>query len=432
MKEIVPRPPSETADTPIGASPRRHRSDTVTSPPGRALCLASVPMSTLRIATGVACVAALVTPAVAIAAPTQAVTAPSAPAAHSTDTDRGHHGRAGQRTQTPLVIAHRGASGYRPEHTLAAYELAVGMGADFIEPDLVMTKDGVLVDRHEPEISGTTDVADHPEFADRKTTKKLDGKDTTGWFVDDFTLRELKTLRAKERLGDVRQESSMYDGRFEVPTFEEVLTQRKRLAKETGREIGVIPEIKHSTYLHAEGFDPEREVTRLVRKHGLNNKRSPLWVQSFELTALKDLRKHGFRARSTFLTTAKGGPYDLHSEGTTYAELTTARSMRDLSRWIDGFGPEKAQVIPLRADGSLGTPSTFVTDAHRAGLKVTPWTFRAENQFLPADYRKGDNPADFGRAIDEAVVFMKTGVDGVFCDQPDVCVEARKEFLATN
>ncbi len=388
----------------------------------------SVPgMTPTKIATGVVAAATLVTPAASATA-----TASAAPAAQSTvQFTSGNPGYREKDMIDPLVVAHRGASGYRPEHTLAAYDLGVGMGADYIEPDLVMTKDGVLVDRHEPEISETTDVADRPEFADRKTTKKLDGKSVTGWFVDDFTLEELKTLRAKERLGDVRQESSTYDGRFEVPTFEEVLDRREALSRKTGRTIGIIPEIKHSTYLHQEGFDPEAEVARLVKKHHLNHRKAPLWVQSFELTALKDLRsEHGLKARTTFLTSTSGGPYDLREEGTTYAELTTADSMRELSRWIDGFGPTKDQVVARNADGTLGKPTSFVEDAHDAGLTVMPYTLRAENQFLPTDYRIGTDPSDFGRAVDEARVFLEAGVDGVFCDQPDVCVEARKDFLA--
>ncbi|WP_435198894.1 glycerophosphodiester phosphodiesterase family protein [Janibacter sp. GS2] len=335
------------------------------------------------------------------------------------------------RTVEPLVVAHRGASGYRPEHTLAAYELGVGQGADYIEPDLVMTGDGVLVDRHEPEIGETTDVAERPEFADRRTTKHLDGRAVTGWFVEDFTLAELKTLRAKERLPQLRRESSTYDGRFEVPTFEEVLEQREALSRSTGRTIGVIPEIKHSTYLHEAGLDPEAEVARLVTKYHLNHRTAPLWIQSFELTTLKDLRAvHRLAARTTFLTSDTGGPYDLHAEGTTYAELTTRESMRTLSRWIDGFGPTKEQIIPRNADGSLGEPTSFVDDAHDAGLTVMPYTFRAENEFLPTDYRNGSDPADFGRAVDEALTFLRTGIDGVFCDQPDVCLEARQDFLA--
>ncbi len=388
-------------------------------------------MRTTFLATGLLAVATLAPPTVPSVASTGATESARSTVSATVAADSESSPRSGRsRTSDPLVIAHRGASGYRPEHTLAAYDLAVGMGADYIEPDLVMTKDGVLVDRHEPEISETTDVDERPEFADRETTKRIDGKQVSGWFVDDFTLAELKTLRATERLPDLRQESSTFDGRYDVPTFEEVLEQRAELARGTGRNIGIIPEIKHSTYLHEEGFDPEAEVTRLVKKHKLNHRKAPLWVQSFELTALKDLREnHGYRGKSTFLTSATGGPYDLHDEGTTYAELTTRESMRGLSRWIDGFGPEKDQVVARTEDGSLGAPTSFVEDAHDAGLKVMPYTFRAENEFLPTDYRNGSDPADFGRAVDEALVFLRAGVDGVFCDQPDVCVEARKDYL---
>lgn len=383
-------------------------------------------MHPTKIATGLLAAAALVAP---LATSTAATAAPDA----QVQAASGNPGYREKKMADPLVLAHRGASGYRPEHTLAAYDLAVEQGADYLEPDLVMTKDGVLVDRHEPEISGTTDVADHPEFADRKTTKNLDGTQVTGWFVDDFTLAELKTLRAKERLGDMRPESQGYDGQFEVPTFEEVLAKREALSRKTGRVIGIIPEIKHSTYLHDEGFDPEAEVARLVTTYHLNHPKAPLWVQSFELTALKDLRdEHGYKGKSTFLTTIKGGPYDLHEQGTTYAELTTASSMQDLSQWIDGFGPEKNAVIARNADGSLGEPTSFVEDAHAAGLKVTPWTFRAENTFLPTDYRIGTDPAAHGRMADEVTRFYEVGIDGAFCDQPDICVEAREDFLADN
>lgn len=305
------------------------------------------------------------------------------------------------------------------------------MGADYIEPDLVMTKDGVLVVRHEPEISATTDVADRPEFADRRTTAQINGKSVTGWFADDFTLEELKTLRVKERLGDLRPQSADYDGRFEVPTFEEVLVHREELSRQSGRRIGIIPEIKHSTYLHANGFDPEAELTRLVKRYHLNSADAPVWVQSFELTALKDLRAQGYRGKSTLLTSVRGGPYDLAQEGTTYADLTTVESMRELSQWIDGISPAKKQVIPWTADGMLGEPTTLVDDAHAAGLEVTTWAHRAENSFLPVDYRVGTDPAAHGRMVDEVVAYLKAGVDGVFCDQPDLCVEARVTFLAS-
>src|SRR5690349_1151594 len=191
-----------------------------------------------------------------------------------------------KRRHSTLVIGHRGTAGYRPEHTLASYELAARMGADFMEPDLVMTKDGVLVDRHEPEIGGTTDVAAHPEFADRRVTKQLDGKPVTGWWVEDFTLAELKTLRAEERLPTVRTESASYDGQFEVPTLSEVLALRQQLSTQTGRTIGVIPEIKHSTFLHEAGFDPEVAVVEELEAFGLNRPNAAVWVQSFELTPL--------------------------------------------------------------------------------------------------------------------------------------------------
>lgn len=384
-------------------------------------------MNPTKIATGLIAAATLVAPA----ASANALTPTATPASAQSQGASGNPGYREKNMIDPLVIAHRGASGYRPEHTLAAYDLAVAQGADYIEPDLVMTKDGVLVDRHEPEIGGTTDVADHPEFADRKTTKQLDGEAVTGWFVDDFTLAELKTLRAKERLGDLRPVSASYDGQFEVATFEEVLGKREELSRSTGRVIGIIPEIKHSTYLHSEGFDPEAEVVRLVEEYHLNHRKAPLWVQSFELTALKDLRdKRGYKGKSTFLTTVGGTPFDLADEGTTYAELTTAESLLELSQWIDGLGPSKKQVIAWNADGTLGEPTSLVPDAHAAGLKVTPWTFRAENTFLPVDYRIGTDPAAHGRIVDEVVAHLEAGVDGVFCDQPDVCVTARSQFLA--
>src|SRR3954449_6338803 len=182
----------------------------------------------------------------------------------------------------PLVIGHRGAAGYRPEHTLASYELGARMGADFIEPDLVITADGVLVCRHEPEIGGTTDVASRPEFASRKTTKMLDGEAVTGWFTEDFTLAELKTLRAVERLPQIRQHNTLYNGLFEVPTFQEVLDLRVKLSKELGREIGVYPETKHPTYFRALGLELEPPLIRILRRNGLDHPDAPVFVQSFE------------------------------------------------------------------------------------------------------------------------------------------------------
>ena len=345
------------------------------------------------------------------------------------------HGRDARYTSSagmpsPLVVAHRGASGYRPEHTLAAYELAVAMGADYIEPDLVATKDGVLVDRHENEISGTTDVADRAEFADRKKTVSVDGEEMTGWVTEDFTLAEIKTLRAKERL-PYRTASALYDGLHEVPTYAEVLALREKLSKKHGRTIGIIPEIKHSTYFQGIDLPMEATVVKETAQYGLNKKNAPMWVQSFELSNLLELKaKHGYKANTTFLTTAKGAPYDLVAAGDTrtYADLLTPGSLATLSKSIDGLGPEKAQVIPRNEDGTLGSPTPLVDDAHAAGLKVIPWTFRNENTFLPADYRIGEEEGRYGRAIDEIVVFLKTGVDGFFTDQPDTGVVARGLF----
>ncbi|MDQ1538425.1 MAG: glycerophosphoryl diester phosphodiesterase [Actinomycetota bacterium] len=332
----------------------------------------------------------------------------------------------------PLIIGHRGASGYRPEHTLASYELAARMGADFIEPDLVSTKDHVLVARHENEISGTTDVGTHPEFASRKANKVVDGIAETGWFTEDFTLAELKTLRAKERLPQVRQENTMYDGRFEIPTFSEVLALREKLSKELHRVIGVYPETKHPTYFRSAGLDLETPMVHQIRGAGLDSAKAPIFIQSFELTNLVALRqKYGVNARLMFLTGATGAPYDLSSTGdpTTYAQLTTASGLRSISRIVNGVAPDKNQIITRNPNGTLGHQTTLVADAHAAGLKVHPYTFRAENQFLPADYRTGTDPTAFGRAIDEQLRFLRTGIDGLFTDQSDIGVVARTEFM---
>ena len=359
-----------------------------------------------------------------IAAPLTGLVAAEAAAAAPPRADRG----GGHRPRT-LVIGHRGASGYRPEHTLASYELAARMGADFIEPDLVTTKDRVLVARHEPEIGGTTDVATRPEFASRRATKLLDGVSVTGWWTEDFTLAELKTLRAVERLPDVRQESTMYDGRFEVPTLAEVLELRARLSRELGREIGVYPETKHPTYFQRLGLALEPVLLATLRRYGLNSSHAPVFVQSFETTNLRQLRRLGLRTPSVQLLSATGAPYDLVAAGDprTYADLATPAGLADIARYADGIGPDKNQVIPRNADGTLAAPTALVGDAHRAGLLVHPYTFRAENAFLPTELRRGTNLTDFGWAIDEQVTFLRAGVDGLFTDQPDVGVVARDE-----
>ncbi len=376
----------------------------------------------------------------AFAAPIAAAPLVSSPASAATTTSGGASvvrprtggtggGRGGRR---PLVIGHRGASAYRPEHTLAAYELAARMGADYLEPDLVVTKDGVLVCRHEPEIGGTTDVAQRPEFAGRRKTVDLDGVPVTGWFAEDFTLAELKTLRAIERLPLVRQENTIHDGRYQVPTFAELLDLRRRLSRELGRELGVYPETKHPTYFQELGLALEPRLLQVLRRAGLDRPDAPVFVQSFEVTNLRRLRRLGLRTPVVQLLSATGSPYDsvARGGGPTYAELASPAGLRGVARYADGIGPEKSQVIPRRADGTLGTPTPLVGDAHTAGLLVHPYTFRAENQFLPADYRIGASPSDYGRAIEEQVTYLATGIDGLFTDNPDLGVLARADHLA--
>ena len=336
------------------------------------------------------------------------------------------HAEPPQHAQPVTVFAHRGASGYRPEHTLAAYELAIRMGADYIEPDLVSTKDGVLVARHENEISGTTDVADHPEFAQRKTTKTIDGVAVSGWFTEDFTLRELRTLRAKERLPGVRAGNTRYDGRFQVPTFDEILDLVRREGKARGRTIGVAPETKHPTYFRSIGLPLERPLLRSLRLAGLDSKRSKVVIQSFETTNLRQLSRET-KVKLVQLTSATGAPYDLVAQGDprTYADLMSPAGLRRVATYADWLGPEKNSVIPRDAAGFLARPTSVVDDAHRAGLKVVVYTFRDENQFLPADFRTGDDPNAKGDIFGELQAFFATGIDAVFSDYPDTAVAAR-------
>lgn len=352
-----------------------------------------------------------------MAAPANATTSTATPAKTAAVTDR---------TQTIAVFGHRGASGYRPEHTLAAYELAIKLGADYIEPDLVSTKDGALVARHENEIGGTTDVAAHPEFADRNTTKSIDGANITGWFTEDFTLKEIKTLRAKERLPAVRPGNTRYDGLFEIPTLDEVLALAKKESRKRGRTIGVAPETKHPTYFQSIGLGLEKPLLRTLRKAGLNSARSKVIIQSFETSNLRLLAKQT-RVPLSQLTAAKGAPYDLIAAGDprTYADIMSPAGLRDVASYADWLGPEKNSVIPRNAQGFLAAPTPVVKDAHSVGLKVVAYTFRDENQFLPADFRTGTDPNAKGDIFGELRAFFEAGLDGVFADYPDSADAAR-------
>ena len=333
--------------------------------------------------------------------------------------------RHGDHRAQPLVIGHRGASGYRPEHTLESYRLAAEQGADYIEPDLVSTKDGVLVARHENEISGTTDVAAHGEFAARRTTKTIDGVAVTGWFTEDFTLRELKTLRAKERLPDLRPQNTRYDGKFEVPTFEEVLDLRARLSRKLRRPLGVYPETKHPTYFRSIGLPLEPALVRSLNRNGLNERRAPVFVQSFETGNLRALDPW-LKVPLVQLLDAKTKV--IPGDGRTYGELATPAGLRGISRYAEGVGPSKDYIVPRDADGYSLPPTTFVRDAHRAGLVVHPYTFRRENSFLPRELRSSDVPAEIGDLKAEIRQFFALGVDGVFTDNPDIGVAARRSM----
>lgn len=312
-----------------------------------------------------------------------------------------------------IVIAHRGASGERPEHTLASYELAIAQGADFIEPDLVLTRDGVLVSRHENEISETTDVADHPEFAGRKATKTIDGKAVTGWFTEDFTLAELKTLRARERLPKLR--STDYDGKYEVPTFAEILDLLARVNSARAHPVGVYPETKHPSYFAGIGLPHEAPLLALLDRYGYRGRAAPVFIQSFEVANLKAIR-----AKSDLpliqLMDGEGGPAD--DPHASYAVMASPAGLKAVAAYADGIGPNKTMVIPRSAIGTLGAPTSLVRDAHAAGLKVHPWTFRRENYFLPLRDKGGINPAGHGDLRDEIRTYLKTGIDGLFSDNP--------------
>jgi len=329
------------------------------------------------------------------------------------------------------VIGHRGASGYRPEHTLESYQLAIRLGADYIEPDLVSTKNGVLVARHENEISTTTDVADHPEFADRHTTKTIDGVSVTGWFTEDFTLRELKTLRAVERLPGVRPGNTRYDGRFQVPTFRQVLKLAVSASERTGRTIGVAPETKHPTYFDSIGLSLEEPLLRALRRAGLNRRRSEVLVQSFEVSNIRQFARRS-RVGILQLIGSSGAPYDFVESGKprTYEDMVTPRGLRRIARYADVLGPDKNVLIPRDANSYLLEPTDVVDDAHAAGLEVMPYTFRDENQFLPADFRVGGDPNAKGDAFGEYKVFFNIGIDGVFADMPDTALNAAEWWAA--
>lgn len=309
----------------------------------------------------------------------------------------------------PFIIAHRGASGERPEHTLASYERAIDEGADYIEPDLVLTKDGVLVARHENEISGTTDVADHPEFADRKTTKTIDGQSITGWFTEDFTLAELRTLRARERLPQLRPANSRFDGLYPIPTFEEILKLVRAKEAESGRRIGLYPETKHPSYFAGIGLPHQAPLLDLLSRYGYQTEADPVFIQSFEVGNLQALRAVS-RLRLIQLVDSEGGPAD--EPGTTYADMLTLEGLKQIAGYADGIGPAASMV--LAPEGATG----LVGRAHDAGLQVHVWTMRMENSFLPPAFQRADDPQGRGDFAGYVQAVARAGADALFSDFP--------------
>lgn len=320
--------------------------------------------------------------------------------------------------QAQLVIAHRGASGERPEHTLAAYERAIDAGADFIEPDLVVTKDLVLVARHENELSETTDVPSRPEFESRRRTKEIDGQLVAGWFAEDFTLAELRTLRAKERLASLRPANARYDGLYQVPTFSEIVTLVRAKSAETGRTVGLYPELKHPTFLLQEGIDSVDLLVTALRREGLDGKAIPLFVQCFEVAPLQRLNKLT-DVRLVQLVSETGGPAD--EAGITYAEMLTPSGLTAIKGYADAIGANATQVV-----GADGKPTGLVAAAKAAGLPVHAWTLRKENAFLPAALRSGGGNAAPGNFAAAWSVLASAGVEAIFTDDPALAARLRR------
>src|SRR5690349_6180703 len=326
----------------------------------------------------------------------------------------------------PFVIAHRGASGYVPEHTLAGYFIAIRQGADYVEPDLVLSKDGELLARHENEIGGTTDVSSRPEFASRKATKTLDGESVTGWFTEDFTLPELKTLRARERLPELRKGNTRYDGAFTIPTFDEVLdmvaaadAQRAEVARAAGlpppRRIGVYPETKHPSYFAQLGLTFDDRMLDALSRHGYSKRTDPICLQSFEVANLKALRRRT-DLPIVQLIERKGQPFDftLAGDERSYADLMSDPGLSEIATYADAIGPHKWMLVEF---GPAGPRDTGLAQrARHFKLGVHVWTLRAENEFLPVALRSAGGPAGRGDLRKEIDALLEAGITGFFSD----------------
>ncbi|WP_333768547.1 glycerophosphodiester phosphodiesterase [Streptomyces sp. IBSBF 2435] len=346
---------------------------------------------------------------------------------------RGHGGA--PELPVPTIVGHRGSAGYRPEHTFGSYEYALAIGADVVEQDVVPTRDGHLVCRHEPEIGGTTDVADHPEFASRRTTKTIDGTATTGWFTEDFTLAELKRLRAVERLPGVRPHNAIYNGRWDIPTFAEVLTWADKEGRKRGKPVWLHTETKHPTYFRGIGLPLEERLIALLKPYGRHRADAPQFLQSFEAQSLRRLGALGGRAAKIFLLNGlTSQPWDFVAAGDkrTVADLVTPAGLRWIAGFAQGIGPTTDVIIPRDASGKLLKPTAVVSDAHKAGLVLHPFTARNENQFLPADFQVGTDPNAYGDPLAAFRTWFATGIDGLFTDNADTAVLAREDHWASS
>ncbi|KVR19502.1 glycerophosphodiester phosphodiesterase [Burkholderia ubonensis] len=327
------------------------------------------------------------------------------------------------------VIGHRGASALRPEHTLASYRKAIEDGADVIEPDLVSTRDGVLVARHENEISGTTNVSALPQFASRKTTKTIDGVPLTGWFTEDFTLAELKTLRARERIAQFRPANTAYNDQYEIPTFDEIVALAKQMSAQVGRTIHLYPETKHPTYFQSIGLPLEDRLVDALQKDPYTARTATIYIQSFEVANLKAIRSRIGSSQPNWklvqlMDDAAQRPYDFvkANDKRTYGDLSTRDGMREVATYANGVGPYKASIIAVGADGTLQQPTPYVRYAHEAGLVVHPYTFRPENNFLPASLKDGGaaSARNTAGSVREIQAYLRAGIDGFFTDDPAV------------
>ena len=338
-----------------------------------------------------------------------------------------------------LIIGHRGASALRPEHTLAAYQKAIDDGADFIEPDLVATKDGYLVARHENEIGETTNVSELPQFADRKTTKVIDGVSLTGWFTEDFHLNELNQLKARERIPQIRPNNVQYNDLYNIPTLEQIIELADQHYQKTGKIIGLYIETKHPTYFQQQNLALENSLLMSLAKHKYTREIAPIYLQSFEISNLKAMREQLAQLNSIKqikIIQLYGGkstqPADAAMQKLTinYGDMATVAGLKEVAKYADGVGPSKTYILP---NTQAATVTSFVKDAHAVGLKVHPYTLRPENEFLPDYLDCGVNPAERCEtgAIKEYELFFRAGVDGIFTDDPGLGRKALLNYQAS-